>query len=31
VERNGSFYIRSKIFYAKEFLMQEYPEELNTS
>ena len=27
----GSFYLRSKIFFAKEHLMQDWPEELNVS
>lgn len=31
VERGGSFYIRSKIYFAKEFLMQDFPEDLNVS
>ena len=30
-EKGGSFYIRSKIFFAKEHLMQDWPEELNVS
>ena len=28
-ENGGSFYIRSKIFFAKEHLMQDWPAELN--
>ena len=31
VEKGGSFYIRSKIYFAKEHLMQDWPKELNTS
>ena len=31
VEKGGSFYIRSKIFFAKEHLMQDWPKELNVS
>jgi len=31
VEKGGSFYLRSKIYFAKEHLMQEYPADLNTS
>jgi mitochondrial import inner membrane translocase subunit TIM16 len=30
-ERGGSFYIQSKIYFAKEFLMQDFPTELNKS
>ena len=31
-EKNGgSFYIRSKVFFAKEHLMMDWPEELNVS
>jgi mitochondrial import inner membrane translocase subunit TIM16 len=30
-EKGGSFYIQSKIYFAKEFLMQDFPEELNKS
>jgi import inner membrane translocase subunit TIM16 len=30
-ERGGSFYLQSKIYFAKEFLMQDYPAELNKS
>lgn len=30
-EKGGSFYIRSKIFFAKEHLMQDWPPELNVS
>ena len=29
--KGGSFYIRSKIFFAKEHLMQDWPPELNVS
>ena len=31
VENGGSFYVRSKIFFAKEHLMQDWPAELNVS
>ena len=31
VDNGGSFYIRSKIFFAKEHLMQDWPAELNVS
>ena len=31
IENGGSFYIRSKIFFAKEHLMQDWPKELNVS
>lgn len=30
-ERGGSFYIQSKVYFAKEFLMQDFPIELNDS
>ena len=30
-EKGGSFYLRSKIFFAKEHLMQDWPPELNVS
>ena len=30
-EKGGSFYLQSKIYFAKEFLMQDYPPELNIS
>lgn len=30
-EKGGSFYLQSKIYFAKEFLMQDYPPELNVS
>ena len=30
-ENGGSFYVRSKIFFAKEHLMQDWPAELNVS
>jgi len=30
-EKGGSFYIQSKVYFAKEFLMQDYPLELNKS
>jgi len=30
-ERGGNLYIQSKIYFAKEFLMQDYPIELNKS
>ena len=30
-ENSGSFYVRSKIFFAKEHLMQDWPAELNVS
>lgn len=30
-EKGGSFYIQSKVYFAKEFLMQDYPLELNQS
>ena len=29
--KGGSFYVRSKIFFAKEHLMQDWPAELNVS
>lgn len=28
-EKGGSFYIQSKVYFAKEFLMQDFPLELN--
>jgi len=28
-EKGGSFYLQSKIYFAKEFLMQDFPLELN--
>ena len=31
MEKGSSFYIQSKIYFAKEFLMQDYPVELNMS
>ena len=31
VENGGSFYIRSKVFFAKEHLMLDWPAELNIS
>ena len=31
VEKGGSFYLQSKIYFAKEFLMQDHPPELNIS
>ena len=31
IEHSGSFYVRSKIFFAKEHLMQDWPAELNVS
>jgi hypothetical protein len=31
VEKGGSFYLQSKIYFAKEFLMQDHPSELNVS
>ena len=31
VENQGSFYIRSKIFFAKEHLMMDWPKELNVT
>ena len=30
-EKGGSFYIQSKIYFAKEFLMQDFPVEFNQS
>ena len=30
-EKGGSFYLQSKIYFAKEFLMQDFPPELNIS
>ena len=30
-EKGGSFYVQSKIYFAKEFLMQDFPPELNSS
>ena len=30
-EKGGSFYIQSKLYFAKEFLMQDYPVEYNQS
>ena len=30
-EKGGSFYLQSKIYFAKEFLMQDHPVELNIS
>ena len=30
-EKGGSFYIQSKVYFAKEFLMQDFPPELNKS
>jgi mitochondrial import inner membrane translocase subunit TIM16 len=30
-ERGGSFYIQSKVYFAKEFLMQDFPIDLNQS
>ena len=30
-EKGGSFYIQSKVYYAKEFLMQDYATDLNQS
>ena len=30
-DKGGSFYLQSKIYFAKEHLMQDFPEELNTS
>lgn len=30
-ERGGNLYIQSKIYFAKEFLMQDFPVELNQS
>ena len=30
-ENGGSFYVRSKIYFAKEHLMQDWPEELNVT
>lgn len=30
-EKGGSFYIQSKIYFAKEFLMQDFDQQLNTS
>jgi hypothetical protein len=29
--RGGSFYIQNKVYYAKEFLMQDFPSEENVS
>ena len=31
VENGGSFYLRSKIYFAKEHLMIDWPEELNVT
>ena len=31
IKNGGSFYLRSKIFFAKEHLMQDWPEELNVT
>ena len=31
MDNGGSFYIRSKVFFAKEHLMQDWPAELNVS
>ena len=31
IEKGGSFYIQSKIYWAKEHLMQEFPKEENQS
>ena len=30
-ERGGSFYIQSKIYFAKQHLMMDFPDELNSS
>ena len=30
-EKGGSFYLQSKIYFAKEFLMQDFPPEMNVS
>lgn len=30
-EKGGSFYIQSKVYFAKEFIMQDFPPELNMS
>ncbi len=30
-EKGGSFYIQSKLYFAKEFLMQDFPTEFNQS
>ena len=30
-DKGGSFYIQSKIYFAKEHLMQDFPPELNKS
>jgi hypothetical protein len=30
-EKGGSFYLQSKIYFAKEHLMQDFPPELNKS
>ena len=30
-EKGGSFYVQSKIYFAKEHLMQDFPSDLNTS
>ena len=30
-ENGGSFYLQSKVYFAKEFLMQDHPPELNVS
>jgi len=30
-EKGGSFYIQSKVFFAKEHLMQDFPPEMNDS
>jgi hypothetical protein len=29
--KGGSFYIQNKVYYAKEFLMQDFPQEENVS
>ena len=31
VNNEASFYLQSKVYFAKEFLMQDYPPELNIS
>jgi len=30
-EKGGSFYIQNKVYYAKEFLMDDFPKEQNES
>ncbi len=30
-EKGGSFYIQNKVYYSKEFLMENFPKEMNQS